>query len=359
MEDKKLHRVLIVGGGAGGLELATKLGDSLGKKKKAEITLIDAKKTHIWKPLLHEIAAGSINPDKDELDYLAQGFWHGFKFRLGRMDKLDREKKEVSLEPYFDNEGNEIIYVGPDRYRGHNLIEVDQQLTSIKASYDLDDHYLTFGYETDESSVYNSFINRYNGEINFRSLDDFYANTHSRVETFAVATDYGGPFSLVRDDPTLPAARFDVEEKIMFIAFCCLQLQGTLYNYYYVIFRNKFNGDKTSRIIEDHSPTAMPGEKQGNVDKLFWVYNFFYSLFDKAIYQMDKNAEDGHYFPKWFMTAVSSFGLGFQLLIISFMLCLGLGEFIIPFFISYSFLIIVFILLRKGINSGRIGNYVE
>jgi NADH dehydrogenase len=109
MEDKKLHRVLIVGGGAGGLELATKLGDSLGKKKKAEITLIDAKKTHIWKPLLHEIAAGSINPDKDELDYLAQGFWHGFKFRLGRMDKLDREKKEVSLEPYFDNEGNEII----------------------------------------------------------------------------------------------------------------------------------------------------------------------------------------------------------------------------------------------------------
>jgi len=109
MESKQLHKILIVGGGAGGLELATKLGDKLGKKKKAEITLIDAKKTHIWKPLLHEIAAGSINPDKDELDYLAQGFWHGFKFRLGRMDKLDREKKEVSLEPYFDNEGNEII----------------------------------------------------------------------------------------------------------------------------------------------------------------------------------------------------------------------------------------------------------
>jgi len=94
---------------AGGLELATKLGNTLGKKKKAEITLIDAKKTHIWKPLLHEIAAGSINPDKDELDYLAQGFWHGFKFRLGRMDKLDRKKKEVSLEPYHDDEGNEII----------------------------------------------------------------------------------------------------------------------------------------------------------------------------------------------------------------------------------------------------------
>ena len=109
MENNQLHKILIVGGGAGGLELATKLGNSLGKKKKAEITLIDAKKTHIWKPLLHEIAAGSINPHKDELDYLAQGFWHGFKFRLGRMDNLDREKKEVSLEPYFDNQGNEII----------------------------------------------------------------------------------------------------------------------------------------------------------------------------------------------------------------------------------------------------------
>ena len=109
MENNQLHKILIVGGGAGGLELATKLGDSLGKKKKAEITLIDAKKTHIWKPLLHEIAAGSINPHKDELDYLAQGFWHGFKFRLGKMDNLDREKKEISLEPYFDNQGNEII----------------------------------------------------------------------------------------------------------------------------------------------------------------------------------------------------------------------------------------------------------
>ena len=114
-------------------------------------------------------------------------------------------------------EGSEIIYVGPDRYRGHNLIKVDQQLSSIKGSYDLDEHYLTFGYETDNSSVYNSFINRYNGEINFGSLEKFYANDHKRVETFAVATDAGGPFSLVRDDPKLPAARFDVEETIMFI----------------------------------------------------------------------------------------------------------------------------------------------
>ena len=104
-----MHRIVIVGGGAGGLELATKLGDTLGKKKKAEITLIDCTKTHVWKPLLHEIAAGSMNPDKHELEYMAQAHWHHFRFRLGRMDRLNRRKKEVSIAPYVDENGKEII----------------------------------------------------------------------------------------------------------------------------------------------------------------------------------------------------------------------------------------------------------
>ena len=104
-----MHKIVIVGGGAGGLELATKLGDTLGKRKKASITLIDAKKTHIWKPLLHEIAAGSLNPDKDELDYLAQGHWHNFTFRLGKMNGLNRLKKQITLESFVDDDGVEII----------------------------------------------------------------------------------------------------------------------------------------------------------------------------------------------------------------------------------------------------------
>jgi len=104
-----MHKIVIVGGGAGGLELATKLGDTLGKKKKAEITLIDCTKTHVWKPLLHEIAAGSMNPDKHELEYMAQAHWHHFRFRLGRMDRLNRRKKEVSIAPYVDEDGKEII----------------------------------------------------------------------------------------------------------------------------------------------------------------------------------------------------------------------------------------------------------
>lgn len=104
-----LHHIIIVGGGAGGLELATKLGDSLGKSKKAVITLIDSTRTHVWKPLLHEIAAGSMDPDRHELEYLAQAYWHHFKFRLGRMDGLNRAKREITITPYIDEEGKEII----------------------------------------------------------------------------------------------------------------------------------------------------------------------------------------------------------------------------------------------------------
>ncbi len=113
---ENIHRVVIVGGGAGGLELATKLGNTLGKKKIAEIILIDAKKTHVWKPLLHEIAAGSLNPDKDELEYLAQAHWHHFKFRYGRVNEVDSKNKTVSIEPTYDIDGTEIIPLRKIKY---------------------------------------------------------------------------------------------------------------------------------------------------------------------------------------------------------------------------------------------------
>ena len=109
MQKDKLHHIVVVGGGAGGLELATRLGDSLGKSKKADITLIDSTRTHMWKPLLHEIAAGSMNPDKHQLEYLAQAHWHHFHFRLGRMDGLNRTTKEVTIAPHFDEDGVEVI----------------------------------------------------------------------------------------------------------------------------------------------------------------------------------------------------------------------------------------------------------
>ncbi|WP_161781811.1 FAD-dependent oxidoreductase, partial [Acinetobacter baumannii] len=63
---QNLHHIVIVGGGAGGLELATQLGETFGKNGKAKITLVDQNLTHIWKPLLHEIAAGSLNPHEEQ-----------------------------------------------------------------------------------------------------------------------------------------------------------------------------------------------------------------------------------------------------------------------------------------------------
>lgn len=103
------HRIVIVGGGAGGLELATRLGDRLGKRGRAHITLVDANLTHIWKPLLHEVAAGTFDSHEDDVDYIAQGHQHRFAYRLGRMDGLDREKREVMLAPTLDEDGREVI----------------------------------------------------------------------------------------------------------------------------------------------------------------------------------------------------------------------------------------------------------
>lgn len=131
------------------------------------------------------------------------------------------------------------------------------------------------------------------------------------------------------------------------LAFIGVQLQGTLYNYYYVILRNKFNGDTTSRVFEDKTPIALNGEKQRNVNFLFMLYKLLYGIFDKTIYFLDKNAINGKPFKNWFMTSVSTFGLGFQLLIISVMLVLDWAEFIIPFFIGYTAMIFVFIGIRK------------
>ncbi|WP_207538436.1 NAD(P)/FAD-dependent oxidoreductase [Sabulicella rubraurantiaca] len=103
-----LHKVVVVGGGAAGLELATKLGDSLGRRGQASIALVERARSHLWKPLLHEVAAGSMDPDEHELDYLAQAHWHHFRFRFGEMTGLDRVRKEVLLAPTFDEEGREI-----------------------------------------------------------------------------------------------------------------------------------------------------------------------------------------------------------------------------------------------------------
>jgi len=102
------HKIVIVGGGAAGLELATSLGRKLGKKGLAEITLIDAASTHIWKPLLHEVAAGTLD-ESEQVEYLAQAYRSHFRFRLGKMEGLSRAKKEVYVSPTLNDSGEELI----------------------------------------------------------------------------------------------------------------------------------------------------------------------------------------------------------------------------------------------------------
>ena len=135
-----------------------------------------------------------------------------------------------------------------------------------------------------------------------------------------------------------------------FLAFLGLQLQGTLYNYYYAILRKIHNGDTTSRVFETTTPRALDGENQRSVTRLFRIYRFCYGFFDRVIYWLDRQAASARLWPKWLMTAVSTFGLGFQLLLIGSMLVLGLEAYILPFFIAYSAFILVFIGLRRLIN---------
>lgn len=104
----KPHHIVIVGGGAGGLELATRLGDKLGKRNKARITLVDKSRTHMWKPRLYEVAAGSLDAARTELDYLAQGHRHAFQFRYGEMTGIDRANREVHVGATFDEDGRQI-----------------------------------------------------------------------------------------------------------------------------------------------------------------------------------------------------------------------------------------------------------
>jgi phosphatidylglycerophosphate synthase len=134
---------------------------------------------------------------------------------------------------------------------------------------------------------------------------------------------------------------------VIFFAFVALQLQGTLYNYYYVILRNIYQGDTTSRIIENTPPIAFPSEKQAHVNVLFAMYKLCYGVFDYLIYKLDASAKDARNFPNWFMTVVSLYGLGFQLLMIGVLLVLGLKSVLLPIVIGYSIGIPILIMVRK------------
>ncbi|MDU6390404.1 MAG: FAD-dependent oxidoreductase, partial [Pantoea sp.] len=104
-----MKKIVIVGGGAGGLEMATQLGHKLGRKKKAEIILVDRNHSHLWKPLLHEVATGSMDEGIDALSYLAHARNHGFQFQLGSLTNINRERKTIELAEMRDDNGEVLV----------------------------------------------------------------------------------------------------------------------------------------------------------------------------------------------------------------------------------------------------------
>ncbi|OCG05227.1 hypothetical protein A9G12_05695 [Gilliamella sp. wkB112] len=97
-----MKKIIIIGGGAGGLELATDLGDKLGKNNQAEITLIDKNSYHLWKPLLHEVATGLLDEQVDNIYYASQGLQHYFQFTQGTFTNIDRENKQIIVTDHKD-----------------------------------------------------------------------------------------------------------------------------------------------------------------------------------------------------------------------------------------------------------------
>ena len=104
-----MKNIVIVGGGAGGLELATYLGNKLGRKKHANVTLIDRNQTHLWKPLLHELATGALDDGVEALSYRAHAYNHHFHFEQGSMVGLNRQHKYVELAPVYGEDGDMIV----------------------------------------------------------------------------------------------------------------------------------------------------------------------------------------------------------------------------------------------------------
>jgi NADH:ubiquinone reductase (H+-translocating) len=117
--DVSQYRVLIVGGGAAGLELATRLGDRLGRRGAVSVTLLDKSRIHVWKPLLHEVASGSIDSEADSLELIAHARWHHYRYRIGAMVSLNRAKRQIFVAPSQDEDGRQVI---PPRVLGYDTL---------------------------------------------------------------------------------------------------------------------------------------------------------------------------------------------------------------------------------------------
>lgn len=102
--------VVIIGGGAGGLELAAQLGRSLGRQAGTDkVLLVDRAVFHIWKPTLHEVAAGTMDSHTEGLSYTILARRNHFSFALGELRTLDTAQRSLTLAPLFDEEGQTLV----------------------------------------------------------------------------------------------------------------------------------------------------------------------------------------------------------------------------------------------------------
>ncbi len=101
-------QIVVVGGGAGGLGLVARLGKTFGREK-FDIILVDRNQTHIWKPLLHEVAAGSLDANLDEVGYRSHAYRWNYRFFDGSLEAIDREARQVVIAPIYGENGEEIV----------------------------------------------------------------------------------------------------------------------------------------------------------------------------------------------------------------------------------------------------------
>jgi len=111
-------QIVIVGGGAGGLELACKLGRKLGSD---QVTLVDNKLFHIWKPSLHEVAAGTLDIHQEGLSYEMLAHDNGFEFEFGPMLALDEARRCITVGEFLGDDGELIL---PRRELGYDHLVI-------------------------------------------------------------------------------------------------------------------------------------------------------------------------------------------------------------------------------------------
>lgn len=174
---KKKTQIVIVGGGAGGLELAARLGAKYGRRD-FDIILLERSRTHVWKPLLHEVAAGSLDASIDEVGYRAHGYRWGYRFFNGALQAVDREKREIVVAPLLDEDGSQLV--GEHRIRYDYLVIAIGSVTNDFGAPGVRRHCMFLDTQNDADRFRNRLLNQCL-RVSRSMLDDPEADEYVRI----------------------------------------------------------------------------------------------------------------------------------------------------------------------------------